>query len=74
MIKQSLSSAKVEPIIDVLVCVFPSSQCAFLLPFAKVIIIRFMHRFNHHVWVQGQRNGERLYMLCLIIAIIKILY
>eukprot|EP01084_Bolivina_argentea_P030678 56804_1 len=46
--------------IDVLICTFPSTQCAWLLPFAKVIIIRFMHRFNHQVWLQGIVKWGRL--------------
>ena len=47
-------------IVDVIICDFPSSQCAFLLPFAKVFIIRFMHRFNHHTWAQGQEKWGRI--------------
>ena len=35
---------------DVLICSFPGIQCLGWLPFAKSIIIRFAHRYDHHVW------------------------
>eukprot|EP01084_Bolivina_argentea_P183104 316022_1 len=48
--------------IDIIVCSFPSSQCAFLLPFANIFIIRFHHRFDHHlthVWENSIQNAVK---------------
>ena len=33
--------------IDVIVCLFPTSQCMFLMNLQKFVIIRFMHRYDH---------------------------
>ena len=34
---------------DVIMCLFPSFNCVLLFPFAKVMIIKFSHRFDHHI-------------------------
>ncbi len=35
---------------DVMICLFPGVQCIGWLPFAKSIIFRFAHRYDHHLW------------------------
>ena len=40
---------------DVTICVFPSFQCVLLFPFTKVMIIRFTHRYDHHIAWDGYR-------------------
>lgn len=35
---------------DVLICGFPGVQCLGWLKFAKSIILRFAHRYDHHLW------------------------
>eukprot|EP01083_Nonionella_stella_P307988 1084882_1 len=35
---------------DVIICGFPGIQCLGYLGVAKVLIIRFAHRYDHHVW------------------------
>ena len=34
---------------DVIICSFPGVQCIKYLPFAKLIIFRFAHRYDHHL-------------------------
>eukprot|EP01084_Bolivina_argentea_P007817 14673_1 len=42
--------AIIDQTFDVIICSFPGVQCILYLKFAKVIIIRFAHRYDHHVW------------------------
>eukprot|EP01083_Nonionella_stella_P045186 121456_1 len=35
---------------DIVICGFPGVQCLGYLGVAKVILIRFSHRYDHHVW------------------------
>lgn len=47
------------PMVDVLVCAYPGVQC---LPFAflaRAVVVRFHHRFLHHVWNDDQRKWAR---------------
>ena len=53
---------------DALICSFPGIQCLGWIKFAKLIIFRFAHRCDHHVWNPKYQRKKWIKILNMIIS------